>query len=351
MLTQRLDLHTSLLHRTLQCVSAGTFVVAAAVLACAIPGVVRADDASATAQGFARSCDRGDVGSCTALGRLYWEGHGVPKDPEHAAKLFRGSCDGGDAEGCRNLGELYAQGLGVPNDDLRALALFELACEGGDQVACSRRLGLFAEGRGLELSIEAPDPNWQWRREHRPYRPKVGGLLWLEAFAGPSFFDPDQYTKFLNNPPPSMYAPRLKGPEVGAVAGVSTARSARKAVYSFGWFYRQANYTAYKLMKTGVDFQITGARYVQPLMRVSAGYMKLFGGDASTVLVSGSDGASLGLGFGLRIPIVRWISLVASADYTWTFVVLDEKLSDGTTSVVGGQLSGNFGLTFHFIGS
>ena len=127
----------------------------------------------------------------------------------------------------------------------------------------------------------------------------------------------------------------------------STAPVVRlNAIYSFGWYYRQANYNQYKLRKTGVDIQIALGRYVQPVFRFSGGYAQIFGGDASSILTSGSGGGSTGLGFGLRIPIIRWISLTAIADYNWTFFLMSEELPNGTTGVIGGQLTGSFGLTF-----
>ena len=60
------------------------------------------------------------------------------------------------------------------------------------------------------------------------------------------------------------------------------------------------------------------------------------------------------LGAGVRIPIVRWMSFVASFD--WSFVGLSVRGDDPSTgnrfqSWIGGQqLAGTFALTFHFLG-
>ena len=57
-------------------------------------------------------------------------------------------------------------------------------------------------------------------------------------------------------------------------------------------------------------------------------------------------------GFGVRIPIIRWMSFAASFD--WSFVALSMR---GDTAsgrqqawIAGQQLGGTFALTFHFIG-
>jgi hypothetical protein len=58
-------------------------------------------------------------------------------------------------------------------------------------------------------------------------------------------------------------------------------------------------------------------------------------------------------GVGIRIPIVRWISLVASVD--WSYVGLSMRGDDGggdrvDSWISGRQMTGTFGLTFQFIG-
>ena len=181
-----------------------------------------------------------------------------------------------------------------------------------------------------------------------PYYKKVQGWLWLEGFAGPSSYDPDQFGSLSLSAVPN--APRVKGPEGGFAVGTAFG-----GPFFLGWFYRQANYGDYGLMKTGVEFQPTiRIPYVHIMFRVDLGFAKMVNGNPYGLTDLSNGGIVATGGVGIRVPIVRWISFVASVD--WSFVGLSLKGTDpGTGSafnswILGQQVTGTFGLTFQFIG-
>ncbi len=188
---------------------------------------------------------------------------------------------------------------------------------------------------------ETPAPEEEKRSV---YYKKVQGLLWIEGFAGPSSYDPDQF----GAPSGVDNAPKLKGPEGGlsVLAGLGG--------FGIGAFYRQANYTQYKLMKVGMEIQGTFRfiPYVHPMVRLDIGYARTFDGNPYGLTNSDSDGVVFTGGVGIRIPIIRWMSIAASFD--WSFVALslrgDSAGGRVQSWIAGQQLGGTFALTFHFIG-
>lgn len=178
-----------------------------------------------------------------------------------------------------------------------------------------------------------------------PYSEEVQGKLWLEAFVGPSSYDPDRFGggEILGM---RLDAPKETGPEFGAAIGGAAIDRA----YFIGGSYRQANYSNYKLLKAGLAQQVTFRMvpYVHPVLRVDLGYAHVFGGSIYPgsifpVQDSPRHGFYFTLGAGVRVPIIRWISFLATFD--WTGVGLFGE----STVTSGQQLGGTFALTFHFI--
>ena len=192
----------------------------------------------------------------------------------------------------------------------------------------------------------APEAAEEEKDKRGPYYKKVQGWLWLEAFAGPSSYDPDQFGS-LDFGGTTENAPRLKGPEAGFAVGTAFG-----GPFFLGFFYRQANYSQYKLMKTGLDMQgnLRFIPYVHPIFRASIGFAKIFDGSPYANLPDpDSAGVSFTGGVGVRIPIVRWMSFATTFD--WTFVALALRGASGGSSWISGQQFGaTFALTFHFIG-
>jgi hypothetical protein len=178
-----------------------------------------------------------------------------------------------------------------------------------------------------------------------PYYKKVQGWLWIEGVVGPSSYDPDSFGSLGGG----QNAPRVRGPEGGFSVGTPFGGG-----FFLGWFFRQANYGEYKLMKTGVEFQPTiRIPYVHIIFRVDLGFARMKGGNPYGLTNMDNGGIVASGGFGLRFPLVRWMSLFGTVD--WSFVGLSMRgdLPGGTRAtswILGQQFGGNFGLTFHFIG-
>jgi len=63
-------------------------------------------------------------GSCVCGDAAFF----APKDDARRLDLARFGCENGEAEGCYELGRLYEEGHGVPKDEKAARSLYELAC-------------------------------------------------------------------------------------------------------------------------------------------------------------------------------------------------------------------------------
>lgn len=195
------------------------------------------------------------------------------------------------------------------------------------------------EAPASEAPAEAPKED-----DRSPYFKKVKGWLWLEGVAGPSSYDPDQFGALSLGSAGPGGAPKLKGPQVGFSVGTGFGGG-----FFLGWYYRQANYSAYKLMKTGVEFQPTiRIPYVHIMFRIDLGYAKMFSGNAWNLSDSSTGGVDTTFGVGLRIPVVRWISIAVNLD--WSYIGLAVRSGGGRSWVSGQELAGTFALTFHFIG-
>lgn len=182
-----------------------------------------------------------------------------------------------------------------------------------------------------------------------PYYRKVQGWLWLEAVAGPSSYDPDQFGA-LSVGTTTGGAPKLRGPQWGFALGTGFGGG-----FFLGWYYRQANYDAYKLLKTGLEFQPTiRIPFVHIMFRVDIGLARMFDGNAWGLTNVNNGGLDTTFGVGLRIPVVRWVSIAMNFD--WSYIGLRMRGDDPVSGVrveqwiSGQQLAGTFALTFHFIG-
>lgn len=181
-----------------------------------------------------------------------------------------------------------------------------------------------------------------------PYYKKVQGWLWIEGVAGISAYDPDQFGALSLGSSPGG-APKKRGPQYGFSLGTGFGGG-----FFLGWYYRQANYGEYKLLKTGLEFQPTiRIPYVHIMFRVDIGFSRMFDGNAWGLTGVNNGGVDTTFGVGLRIPIVRWMSFAANFDWSYIGLAMRGTDSGGTSVdswVSGQQLAGTFALTFHFIG-
>jgi hypothetical protein len=196
----------------------------------------------------------------------------------------------------------------------------------------------------------------------------VKGWLWIEGVAGITSYDPDQFGALSLGTGTPGGAPKERGPQWGFSLGTGFGGGAPKergpqwgfslgtgfgGGFFLGWYYRQADYNTYKLMKTGLEFQPTiRIPYVHIMFRVDIGFAKMFSGNPWGIMNFDSGGVDTTFGVGLRIPIVRWMSFAANFD--WSYIGLsvrgDTATGRQTSWVSGQQLAGTFALTFHFIG-
>ena len=180
------------------------------------------------------------------------------------------------------------------------------------------------------------------------YYRKARGWLWIEGLIGVSAYDPDQFGSL--SAAAIENAPRLRGPEYGFAIGTPFG-----GPFFLGFFYRQASYDQYRLLKTGLDMQGSiMIPYVHIILRGSIGYAKTFKGNPYGLQNVDNGGVAFTGGFGVRIPIIRWISFASTFD--WTYIALamrGENPIDGSSvrNWINGQQFGlTLALTFQFIG-
>ena len=191
----------------------------------------------------------------------------------------------------------------------------------------------------------------------KAYDKRVGGKVWLEATAGPSRFNVTQF-RTLDIIPAGVQSliPRVvvRGPEFGAALRFRTGSS------TIGARFKRADYDPFDLTTVGLDlgFLIHAIPYVHPSIRIGFNYYTTTGGLAipslSNLLTNvRSHGGGASIGAGLRIPIVKWISIAADFDYsiiglvfqgTETVTGTGARVTAGTA---GTAIAGTFALTFH----
>jgi TPR repeat protein len=88
------------------------------------------------AAAFTTGCNGGVADACRLLGRLYADGHGVPKSNETAVALYAKACNGDVADACSSLGYMYDHGQGVPKDIALATQFHRRACDKGSSLGC-----------------------------------------------------------------------------------------------------------------------------------------------------------------------------------------------------------------------
>ena len=189
----------------------------------------------------------------------------------------------------------------------------------------------------------------------KAYNKKVGGKVWLEATAGPSRFNATQF-RTLDIVPANVQSliPNVvvRGPEFGAALRFRAGSS------TIGARFKRADYEPFDLTSIGLDlgFLIRAVPYVHPSIRVGFNYYTTTGGlviPGLDNLVSNvrSHGGGASIGAGLRIPIVKWLSIAADFDYSIIGLVFqgNETVTGGsfTAGTAGTAIAGTFALTIH----
>lgn len=110
-------------------------------------------DHAKAAEALKKACDGGDAPGCVRLGKLTADGQGVSKDAAAAATFFEKGCNNGEEAGCGLLGRAYLAGNGVSADPSKAAQLLERSCNGGYAPGCAGAAPLYAEGKGVPADL------------------------------------------------------------------------------------------------------------------------------------------------------------------------------------------------------
>jgi len=223
-----------------------------------------------------------------------------------------------------------------------------------------------AEPTGAEASIPEGEVAIEYEEASVPVEPveddcngvyckTVKGMLWIEGTAGPAHFN---VTKFrsINLLPEDVgqLQPNVQvsGGEYGAAIG------AQFDIFSIGGRFKYAKFSPFDLITAGIDFGflLKFVPYVAPYARFGLYYNTTKGGSP----IPGLDqilenhkvrGGSASIGAGVRVPIIKWLSVAIGFDYSFVALYVtgfstaaQEDFSNGT---VGGEIAGTFALTVH----
>jgi len=210
------------------------------------------------------------------------------------------------------------------------------------------------------IAIEGPGEGKRADEPSSAYEKKVGGLVWLEATVGPSRFDVTRFRNLDFIPEeiarqiPSLV---VSGPEFGG------ALKFRAGSVTVGGHFKKADYEPFDLITAGLTlgFLVRAVPYVHPVIKLGLNYYTTKGGleiPGVTEQVSNvrTDGGGASMGLGLRIPIVKWVSIAADFDYSIIGLAIrgDVRAFGQTESFTGGTagtaIAGTFALTIHLGG-
>jgi len=212
------------------------------------------------------------------------------------------------------------------------------------------------EQNGVPLAGSGEEAKEDVPAKKKAYDKKVGGIVWLEATAGPSRFDATRFRTLDILPLPAEVRALIPsvvvtGPEFGAALRFRTGSS------TIGVRFKRADYEPFDLTTVGLDlgFLVRAVPYVHPSIRVGFNYYTTTGGlviPGFENLVSNvrSNGGGATIGAGVRIPIVKWVSIAADFDYSIIGLVFQGDTVAGggfTAGTAGAAIAGTFALTIH----
>ncbi len=100
-------------------------------------------------QAFQRAAAAGDSRAMNDIGVLYYEGHGVAKDYQHAREWYEKAATAGNGSAMANLGFLYMEGFGVIRDYDQARQWYEKGAAAGSGRAMAHLGYIYREGFGV----------------------------------------------------------------------------------------------------------------------------------------------------------------------------------------------------------
>jgi hypothetical protein len=143
----------------------------------------------------------------------------------------------------------------------------------------------------------------------------------------------------------------VSGAEYGAGIG------AQFDLVSVGGRFKYGKFGDFDLLSAGLDvgFLAKSVPYVHPYGRFGIYYSTTRNGSpipGLDNLLTGTrvNGGNVSIGAGIRVPIIKWISISAGFDYSFVglFISGDEPTGERFEhGVVGGAIAGTFALTVH----
>ncbi len=120
----------------------------------AVPCIYPQQDSSANEVKLAVSCYRkeaeaGNAEAQFALGNIYFEARGVPRQDAQAAAWYRRAAEQGHAAAQNSLGMMYLNGLGVVRDPSQAVQWFQKSAEQGSPAGENNLGAAYVTGRGV----------------------------------------------------------------------------------------------------------------------------------------------------------------------------------------------------------
>ncbi len=127
----------------------------------------RRQDFTTAAQLYRSLAEQGRASAQHALGKMYENGEGVPRNSAEAAKWFRRAAEQGHAGAQLFLGGMYSTGEGVPRDYVQAYLWFSLSMAAGQG-------DYAAHGRSDVMKKMTPAQIAQGDRLVSEWKPKKG---------------------------------------------------------------------------------------------------------------------------------------------------------------------------------
>ena len=112
---------------------------------------------------FTEAAERGYAAAQNALGVLYHQGQGVPRDDARAVVWYRKAAEQGFARAQFALGNMYEIGMGVRRDYTEAAGWYGKAGEQGIKEAGDRLGTMYAEGH-LRRDAPVADVQGEWQK-------------------------------------------------------------------------------------------------------------------------------------------------------------------------------------------
>ena len=98
---------------------------------------------------FAKAAKAGDLTGQVALGTMYYQGDGVPRNMESAAKWFNKAAERGDALSQHNLGHMLHKGEGLKRESAEGISWYTRSADQGFPEAQFELGIIYSQGEGV----------------------------------------------------------------------------------------------------------------------------------------------------------------------------------------------------------